>query len=130
MRLIGKLLALPFVLVTGILYLVCKFLVIVSGGAGAVLCSRILAGAFMAGDRVPDQPLRSANGGGLAGGDYRRSKQRTKGFCIWLNSFGGASLAAPPFFYNYGCLLWQLFDWRDFIERYNANLFSFCHLCA
>ena len=31
MRLIGKLLALPFVLVTGILYLVCKFLVVVSG---------------------------------------------------------------------------------------------------
>ena len=30
MRLIGKLLALPFVLVTGILYLVCKFLVVVS----------------------------------------------------------------------------------------------------
>ena len=29
MRLIGKLLALPFVLVTGILYLVCKFLVVV-----------------------------------------------------------------------------------------------------
>ena len=27
MRLIGKLLALPFMLVTGILYLVCKFLV-------------------------------------------------------------------------------------------------------
>ena len=33
MRLIGKLLALPFVLVTGILYLVCKFLVVVSGAA-------------------------------------------------------------------------------------------------
>ncbi len=28
MRLIGKLLALPFMLVTGILYLVCKFLVV------------------------------------------------------------------------------------------------------
>ena len=31
MRLIGKLLALPFVVVTGILYLVCKFLVVISG---------------------------------------------------------------------------------------------------
>ena len=31
MRLIGKLLALPFMLVTGILYLVCKFLVVLSG---------------------------------------------------------------------------------------------------
>ena len=30
MRLIGKLLALPFMLVTGILYLVCKFLVVLS----------------------------------------------------------------------------------------------------
>ena len=31
MRLIGKLLALPFMLVTGILYLVCKFLVVLAG---------------------------------------------------------------------------------------------------
>ena len=47
-----------------------------------------------------------------------------------VKQFRRGSLAAPPFFYNYGCLLWQLFDWRDLIERYNANLFSFCHLCA
>ena len=33
-----------------ILYLVCKFLVVVSG---AVLRSRVLAGAFMAGDWIP-----------------------------------------------------------------------------
>ena len=39
MRLIFKLLAFPFVLVTGLLYLICKFLVIASG---AVL--RILSG--------------------------------------------------------------------------------------
>ena len=32
MRLIGKLLALPFVLVTGILYLVCKFVVVLCWG--------------------------------------------------------------------------------------------------
>ena len=37
MRLIGKLLALPFVLVTGILYLVCKFLVVVSGAVLGIL---------------------------------------------------------------------------------------------
>ncbi len=54
MRLIGKLLALPFMLVTGILYLVCKFFSgpfrcgtwdsfrdHLSGGIGAVLCRRI-----------------------------------------------------------------------------------------
>ena len=81
MRLIGKLLALPFVIVTGIFYLFCKFLVVVSGAVLGILSGIVL-------------------------------------------------LAAPPFFYNYGCLLRQLFDWRDFIERYNANLFSFCHLCA
>lgn len=138
MRLIGKLLALPFVLVTGILYLVCKFLVVlsgairdrISGGAGAVLCSRVLAGAFMAGDCVPDQPLRSADGGGLAGWDYRRSKQRTKGFCIWLNSFGGAHWQPRPFSIIMAVCYGSFFDWRNLIERYNANLFSFCHLCA
>ena len=31
MRLVFKILALPFVLITGILYLVCKFLVVSSG---------------------------------------------------------------------------------------------------
>ncbi len=64
MRLIGKLLALPFMLVTGILYLVCKFLVVLSGAVlgilsgiiflaaiGAVLCRRIFAGSCMAYDR-------------------------------------------------------------------------------
>lgn len=51
----------------------------------------------MAGNRVSDQPLRSANGGGLAGGDYRRCKQHVKGFCIWLNSFGGAHWQPRPF---------------------------------
>ncbi len=37
MRLIFKLLAFPFVLVTGLLYLVCKFLVIVSGAVLGIL---------------------------------------------------------------------------------------------
>ena len=36
MRLIGKLLALPFMLVTGILYLVCKFLVVLSGAPSLI----------------------------------------------------------------------------------------------
>lgn len=37
MRLIFKLLAFPFVLVTGLLYLVCKFLVIASGAVPGIL---------------------------------------------------------------------------------------------
>ena len=37
MRLIFKLLAFPFVLVTGLLYLVCKFLVIASGAMLGIL---------------------------------------------------------------------------------------------
>ncbi|XBX08494.1 CD1845 family protein [Enterocloster clostridioformis] len=37
MRLIGKPLALPFVIVTGILYLFCKFLVVVSGAVLGIL---------------------------------------------------------------------------------------------
>lgn len=37
MRLIFKLLAFPFVLVTGLLYLVCKFLVITSGAVLGIL---------------------------------------------------------------------------------------------
>lgn len=78
MRLIFKLLAFPFVLVTGLLYLVCKFLGdcvrrgagdfirhCISGVAGAVLYCRNVGRACMAGDRVSDKPLRSANGGGL-----------------------------------------------------------------
>ena len=41
MRLIGKLLALPFVLVTGILYLVCKFLVVISGTVLGILSGMV-----------------------------------------------------------------------------------------
>ena len=72
----------------------------------------------------------SADGGGLAGWDYRRSKQRTKGFCIWLNSFGGAHWQPRPFSIIMAVCYGSFFDWRNLIERYNANLFSFCHLCA
>ena len=53
MRLIGKLLALPFVVVTGILYLVCKFLVVLSGAvlgilSGIVFLAALLFGLFRA----------------------------------------------------------------------------------
>lgn len=37
MRLIFKILALPFVAVTGILYLICKFLVVISGAVLGIL---------------------------------------------------------------------------------------------
>lgn len=44
MRLIFKLLAFPFVLVTGLLYLICKFLVIASGAVlGILSCIVFLA---------------------------------------------------------------------------------------
>ena len=84
MRLIGKLLALPFMLVTGILYLVCKFLVVLSG---AVL--GILSG-ILAYDRLSYQSIRSASGGCMAGRDHWWGKQCLKGFYIWLSRFGGA----------------------------------------
>ena len=67
MRLVFKILALPFVLITGILYLVCKFLVVSSGAVlgilsgnhfsgvtGPVLYCRSVGGAFVAGDRISD----------------------------------------------------------------------------
>ena len=85
MRLIGKLLALPFMLVTGILYLVCKFLVVLSG---AVL--GILSGSCLAYDRLSYQSIRSASGGCMAGRDHWWDKQCLKGFYIWLSRFGGA----------------------------------------
>ena len=46
MRLIGKLLALPFVVVTGILYLVCKFLVVVSGAVLGILSGIVFLAAL------------------------------------------------------------------------------------
>ena len=47
MRLIWKLLALPFVVVTGILYLVCKFLVVVSGTVLGVLSGIVFLAALV-----------------------------------------------------------------------------------
>ena len=49
MRLIGKLLALPFMLVTGILYLVCKFLVVLSGAVLGILSGIIFLAGFLPG---------------------------------------------------------------------------------
>ena len=46
MRLIFKLLAFPFVLVTGILYLVCKFLVIASGAVLGILSGIVFLAAL------------------------------------------------------------------------------------
>ena len=46
MRLVFKILALPFVLVTGILYLVCKFLVITSGAVLGILSGIVLLPFF------------------------------------------------------------------------------------
>lgn len=103
MRLIGKLLALPFMLVTGILYLVCKFLVVLSGAVLGILSGIIFLAAlvlfFVAGflpglalayDRLSYQSIRSASGGCMAGRDHWRGKQCLKGFYIWLSRFGGA----------------------------------------
>ena len=46
MRLIGKLLALPFVIVTGILYLFCKFLVVISGAVLGILSGIVFLAAL------------------------------------------------------------------------------------
>lgn len=46
MRLIGKLFALPFVLVTGLLYLVCKFLVVASGAVLGILSGIVFLAAL------------------------------------------------------------------------------------
>ncbi|WP_130849001.1 CD1845 family protein [Intestinimonas timonensis] len=47
MRLIFKLLAFPFVLVTGLLYLVCKFLVIASGAVLGILSSIVFLASLV-----------------------------------------------------------------------------------
>ena len=46
MRLVFKILALPFVLVTGILYLVCKFLVVLSGAVLGILSGIVFLAAL------------------------------------------------------------------------------------
>jgi len=102
MRLIGKLLALPFMLVTGILYLVCKFLVVLSGAVLGILSGIIFLAAlvlFFVAGFLPGLAwlmiafLISPYGllcGCMAGRDHWRGKQCLKGFYIWLSRFGGA----------------------------------------
>lgn len=103
MRLIGKLLALPFMLVTGILYLVCKFLVVLSGAVLGILSGIIFLAAlvlFFVAGFLPGlawlmiafliSPYGLASGGCMAGRDHWRGKQCLKGFYIWLSRFGGA----------------------------------------
>lgn len=103
MRLIGKLLALPFMLVTGILYLVCKFLVVLSGAVLGILSGIIFLAAlvlFFVAGFLPGLAwlmiafLISPYGLPLAAawlvGIIWRGKQCLKGFYIWLSRFGGA----------------------------------------
>ena len=47
MRLIFKLLAFPFVLVTGLLYLICKFLVIASGAVLGILSGMVFLASLV-----------------------------------------------------------------------------------
>ena len=47
MRLVFKILALPFVLITGILYLVCKFLVVASGAVLGILSGIIFLASLV-----------------------------------------------------------------------------------
>lgn len=106
MRLIGKLLALPFMLVTGILYLVCKFLVVLSGAVLGILSGIIFLAAlvlFFVAGFLPGLawlmiaflispyglPLAAAWLVGIIGGANSALKD-FKGFYIWLSRFGGA----------------------------------------
>ncbi|MFR1465290.1 MAG: CD1845 family protein [Blautia wexlerae] len=103
MRLIGKLLALPFMLVTGILYLVCKFLVVLFGAVLGILSGIIFLAAlvlFFVAGFLPGlawlmiafliSPYGLPLAVCMAGRDHWRGKQCLKGFYIWLSRFGGA----------------------------------------
>ncbi len=144
MRLIFKLLAFPFMLVTGILYLVCKFLVIASGAVLGILSGIVFLASlvlfFTAGMWAGlawlviaflISPLRSANGGGLAGRDDRRRKPRTQGFCIWINLWAGHFQCPALFFTIRGCLTRQLFFYLEGShERHNTTIYLSGFLCA
>ena len=81
----------------------------ISGVVGAVLYCRNVGRACMAGDRVSDKPLRSANGGGLAGRNDWRRKPRASGFCIWINLWAGHFRCPALFFTIWSCLTRQFF---------------------
>ena len=83
MKLIGKILSLPLILVTGILYDFCKFVVIASGAVLGILSGIVFLAALgswtatwacVAGNGISYQSLRSSDGGGLAGWKAGRSQ--------------------------------------------------------
>lgn len=143
MRLVFKILALPFVLITGILYLVCKFLVVSSGAVLGILSGIIFLASlvlfFTAGLWAGlswlviaflispyGLPMAAAWLVGMIGG----VNGALKDFVIWVNKFQRAQDAAPLFFCNRAVCHGSFFDWRDLIERHNTSLFSFGRLCA
>ena len=111
MRLIGKLLALP--LCTGyreFLYLVCKFLVVISGAVLGILSGIVFLAAlvlFFAAGFWPGLswlviaflispyglPMAAAWLVGIIGG----ANSALKDFVFWLNSFGGTHWQPRPF---------------------------------
>ena len=122
MRLIFKLLAFPFVLVTGLLYLVCKFLVIASGAVLGILSGIVFlaslvlfftAGVWAGLAWLVIAFLISPYGLPMAAawlvGDDRRRKPRTQRFCIWINLWAGHFRCPALFFTIRGCLTRQLF---------------------
>ena len=119
MRLIFKLLAFPFVLVTGLLYLVCKFLVIASGAVLGILSGIVFlaslvlfftAGVWAGLAWLVIAFLISPYGLPMAAAWLdRRRKPRTQRFCIWINLWAGHFRCPALFFTIRGCLTRQLF---------------------
>ena len=107
MRLVFKILALPFVLITGILYLVCKFLVVSSGAVLGILSGIIFlaslvlfftAGLWAGLSWLVIAFLISPYGLPMARRDDRRRKRRIKGFRIWVNKFQRGAGCRPALF--------------------------------
>ena len=118
MRLIFKLLAFPFVLVTGLLYLVCKFLVIASGAVLGILSGIVFlaslvlfftAGMWAGLAWLVIAFLISPYGLPMAAAWLVGRKPRTQGFCIWINLWAGHFQCPALFFTIRGCLTRQLF---------------------
>ena len=122
MRLIGKLLALPFMLVTGILYLVCKFLVVLSGAVLGILSGIIFLAAlvlFFVAGFLPGLawlmiaflispyglPLAAAWLVGIIGG----ANSAFKGFLYLVKQIWRAHRQPRSF-----SAIITIFDWRDF----------------
>ena len=102
----------------------------ISGVTDTVLYCRSVGRACMAGDRVSDKPLWSANGGGLAGRDDRRSKPRAQGFCIWINLWAG-HIGVSPFFSLFGAVSQGSFFYLEGShERHNTAIYLSGFLCV